>query len=177
MYKTLNMLKKIYKFIYKFMSSLLKTLNKNKTEKFNPDVSNLYNKANENRNTTKYEFTTDGYKTIMNDKLPKVIKSKDDLKVDYDKATEKDRVEVIKKISELENERLKENEKLKSQIDHNKKLDELIKIKRKEINENNYQASTHSELKQMTIKQNDKIKKEKERYNNLVSSINDILKN
>lgn len=159
------------------MSSLLKTLNKNKTEKFNPDVANLYNKTNEIRNTSKYEYSQDGYKTIMNDKLPKEVKSVEDLKVEYQKASEKDRIEIIKKINLLEDERKKENDKLRLQIDHNKKLDELIKIKRKEVVENNYQASTHSELKQMTIKQNDKIKKEKERFNDIVNSINDILNN
>ena len=159
------------------MSSLLKTLNKNKTEKFNPDVANLYNKTNETRNTSKFEYTQEGYKTIMNDKLPKEVKSVEDLKIEYEKASEKDRIEIVKKINLLEDERKKENDKLKSQIDHNKKLDELIKIKRKEVSENNYQASTHSELKQMTIKQNDKIKKEKERFNNIVNSINDILNN
>jgi len=113
----------------------------------------------------------------MNDKLPKEVKSVEDLKIEYEKASEKDRIEIVKKINLLEDERKKENDKLKSQIDHNKKLDELIKIKRKEVSENNYQASTHSELKQMTIKQNDKIKKEKERFNNIVNSINDILNN
>lgn len=157
------------------MSSLLKTLNKNNTEKFNPDVANLYNKSNEQRNTTKYDYTNQGYKTIMNDKIPTVVKSKDDLKVDYQKANEKDRMEMTKKINVLEDERLKEKKMLEQQIDHNKKLDELIKIKRKEISDNNYQASTHSELKQVQIKNNDKLKKEKEKLNNIVSSINDIL--
>ena len=159
------------------MSSLLKTLNKNNTEKFNPDVSNLYNQNNQIRNTTKYEYTNQGYKTIMNDKMPVFVKSQEDLKVNYEKVTEKDKVIVQKKISELENERLNEKNKLEKQIDHSKKLDELIKIKRKEITDNNYQASTHGELKQIQIKQNDKAKNEKERFNNIVSSINDILNN
>lgn len=159
------------------MSSLLKTLNKNNTEKFNPDVSNLYNQTTEQRNTTKYEHTNQGYKTIMNDKMPMIVKSQDDLKVKYEKATEKDKIIIQKKISELENERVNEKNKLDKQIDHSKKLDELIKIKRKEITDNNYQASTHGELKQIQIKQNDKAKTEKERFNNIVSSINDILNN
>jgi len=159
------------------MSSLLKTLNKNNTEKFNPDVANLYNKSNEIRNTTKYEWNKQGYKTIMNDNMPNVVKSKEDLKVEYQKATEKDKTEMVKKITVLEDERLKEKETLAKQLDHTKKLDELIKIKRKEINENNYQASTHSELKQVQIKNNDKLKKEKQKLNNIVSSINDILNN
>jgi hypothetical protein len=161
------------------MSSLLKTLNKDKnsTEKFNPDVANLYNQNNEIRNTTKYETTNQGYKTIMNDKVPKIVKSQEDLKVKYEKVTEKDKVVIQQKINELTNERLNEKNKLDKQIDHSKKLDELIKIKRKEMNDNNYQASTHGELKQIQIKQNDKAKSEKERFNNIVSSINDILNN
>jgi len=161
------------------MSSLLKTLNKDKnsTEKFNPDVANLYNQNNEIRNTTKYETTNKGYKTIMTDKVPKVIKSQEDLKVKYEKVTEKDQVVIQQKINDLTKERLNEKNKLDKQIDHTKKLDELIKIKRKEINDNNYQASTHGELKQIQIKQNDKAKSEKERFNNIVSSINDILNN
>ena len=80
-----------------------------------------------------------------------------------------------KKIQELENERLNEKQKLTAQIDHSKKLEELIKIKRKEATDN-YQATTHGELKQIQINQNDKIKKEKERYNDIVNSLNDILK-
>jgi len=161
------------------MSSLLKTLNKDKnsTEKFNPDVANLYNQNNEIRNTTKYETTNKGYKTIMTDKVPKVIKSQEDLKVKYEKVTEKDQVVIQQKINDLTKDRLNEKNKLDKQIDHTKKLDELIKIKRKEINDNNYQASTHGELKQIQIKQNDKAKSEKERFNNIVSSINDILNN
>ena len=159
------------------MSSLLKTLNKNNTEKFNPDIANLYNQANENRNTTTYEFSNQGYKTIMNDKIPSIVKSKDDLKIEYEKATEDDRVQILKKINELEMERLQEKEKLESQLDHTKKLDELIKIKRKEISDPNYQASTHCELKQLAIKQNDKVRKEKERFNDIVNSLNDILNN
>jgi len=161
------------------MSSLLKTLNKDKNsnEKFNPDVANLYNQNNEIRNTTKYETTNQGYKTIMNDKVPKVVKSQEDLKVKYEKVTEKDQVVIQQKINDLTKERLNEKNKLDKQIDHSKKLDELIKIKRKEISDNNYQASTHGELKQIQIKQNDKAKSEKERFNNIVSSINDILNN
>jgi hypothetical protein len=161
------------------MSSLLKTLNKDKnsTEKFNPDVANLYNQNNEIRNTTKYETTNKGYKTIMTDKVPKIIKSQEDLKVKYEKVTEKDQVVIQQKINDLTKERLNEKNKLDKQIDHTKKLDELIKIKRKEINDNNYQASTHGELKQIQIKQNDKAKSEKERFNNIVTSINDILNN
>jgi hypothetical protein len=53
------------------MSNLLKTLNKNKENdtKFNPDVPNLYNQVNEIRNTSKYEMTNQGYKTIINDNI------------------------------------------------------------------------------------------------------------
>jgi hypothetical protein len=58
------------------MSNLLKTLNKsgNGSEKFNPDISNLYNNANETRQTTNYKFSTEGYKTIINEKITKPIK-------------------------------------------------------------------------------------------------------
>lgn len=161
------------------MSSLLKSLNKNNTEKFNPDVANLYNQANQTRTTTKYEPSLEGYKTIMNDKVPKIVNSEKDLKVEYEKATEADRQVILQKINVLENERSKEKQILGSQIDHTKKLDELIKIKRREINEstNNYQASTHSELKQIQIKTNDVAKVHKEKFNNLVNSINDIINN
>ena len=159
------------------MSNLLKTLNKsgNGSEKFNPDISNLYNTANEIRQTTNYKFSNEGYKTIINEKITKPIKSQDDLKVEYKKVDQKEMPMVLKKIQELENERLNEKKKLTVQIDHSKKLEELIKIKRKEVTEN-YQATTHGELKQIQINQNDKIKKEKERYNDIINSLNDILK-
>jgi hypothetical protein len=159
------------------MSNLLKTLNKNGSggEKFNPDISNLYNNANQIRQTTNFQFSTEGYKTIMNEKITKPIKSQDDLKVEYKKVDQKEMPMVLKKIQELENERLNEKQKLTAQIDHSKKLEELIKIKRKEATDN-YQATTHGELKQIQINQNDKIKKEKERYNDIVNSLNDILK-
>jgi hypothetical protein len=78
-------------------------------------------------------------------------------------------------MTQLNQEREQEKAKLNKQIDHNKKLEELIKIKRKESTID-YQASTHGELKQMRIAQNDKIKSEKERFNNIVNSLNDILK-
>jgi hypothetical protein len=173
------------------MTSLLKTLKKsgdkstNNTnssnnmnpveDKFNPDVANLYNQTSELRNTTSYEFTNQGYKTIMTDKIPIVIKSQEDLKVTYEKSNEEDKLQILKKIQELEDERTKEKNRLNEQIDHSRKLEELIKVKRKEITDNNYQASTHGELKEFQIKNNDRNKKEKERFNGIVSSLNDIL--
>lgn len=147
----------------------------NSEGKYNPDISNLFNNANQIRQTTNYQFSNEGYKTIMNEKITKPIKSQDDLKIEYKKADQKERPEILKKIQELENERLNEKQKLSSQIDHSKKLDELIKIKRKEINID-YEASTHTELKQIQINQNDKIKKEKEKFNNIINSLNDILR-
>jgi hypothetical protein len=39
-----------------------------------------------------------------------------------------------------------------------------------------YQATTHGELKQIQINQNDKIKAEKEKFNSIINSLNDILK-
>jgi len=162
------------------MSNLLKTLNKNNTnqtnEKFNPDISNLYSQINQTRQTTSYNFSNEGYKTIITEKITKPIKSQDDLKLDYKKADGTDKQIMEKKRQELENERLAEQAKLGKQIDHTKKLEELIKIKRKEMN-NDYQATTHGELKQIQINQNDKIKAEKEKFNSIVNSLNDILKN
>jgi chromosome segregation ATPase len=157
------------------MSNLLKTLNKDQNNKFNPDVANLYNQVNEVRNTSKYNFSNQGYKTIMNDKIPKIVKSQEDLKVNYEKANEQQKNEILNKISQLENERNLEKERLNKQTDHTKKLEELIKIKRKENNNDNYQASTHGELKQIQINQNDKVRKEKEKFNSIVDSLNDIL--
>lgn len=169
------------------MSSLLKTLktnpsnsssNQNVENKFNPDIKNNFNQAKQDRETAKYDLSTTGYKTIINEKISKVVKSQEDLKIAYEKATEENRQVTLKKLAEIDNERKMENQKLASQIDHNKKLDELIKVKRRELigDKDTYQASTHSELKQIQINQNDKIKKEKERYNDIVNSLNDILK-
>jgi hypothetical protein len=160
------------------MTSLLKTLNKNTTNtqptKFNPDVANLYNQVNQVRNTTKYVTTNEGYKTIINDKMPAVVKKQEDLKLKYEKSNEQDAKLAIKKMQELNSERLKEVEILNKQLDHSKKLDELIKIKRKESTVD-YEAATHGDLKQLRVVQNDKIKKEKEKYNNILDSLNKIL--
>jgi hypothetical protein len=167
------------------MSSLLKTLkttnsNPSNTDsnKFNPDMKNIFNEAKQERETAKYDLSTTGYKTIINEKVTKVVKSQDDLKIAYEKATEENRQVTLKKLAELGNERMLENQKLNAQIDHTKKLDELIKVKRreKEASGETYQASTHSELKQFQINQNDKAKKEKERFNSIVDSLNVILK-
>lgn len=165
------------------MSNLLKTLKTNQpnnpdSNKFNPDMNNIFNQAKQDRQTTKYDLSTNGYKTIINENIPKVVKSQDDLKIAYEKATEENRQITLRKLAELGNERMIENQKLNSQIDHNKKLDELIKIKRreKESNTENYQASTHAELKQFQINQNDKARIEKERFNSIVDSLNNILK-
>jgi hypothetical protein len=160
------------------MTSLLKTLNKNTTNtqptKFNPDVANLYNQVNQVRNTTKYVTTNEGYKTIINEKMPAVVKKQEDLKLKYEKSNEQDAKLAIKKMQELNSERLKEVEILNKQLDHSKKLDELIKIKRKESTVD-YEAATHGDLKQLRVAQNDKIKKEKEKYNNILDSLNKIL--
>ena len=143
--------------------------------KFNPDVANMYNHASQLRNTTKYTQTNEGYKTIINEKMPTIVKNQDDLKLKYEKSNDKDAMAAVKKMTQLNQEREQEKEKLNKQIDHTKKLEELIKIKRKESTID-YQASTHGELKQMRIAQNDKIKSEKEKFNNIVNSLNDILK-
>jgi len=167
------------------MSSLLKTLkttNSNPSNidsnKFNPDMKNIFNEAKQERETAKYDLSTTGYKTIINEKITKVVKSQEDLKIAYEKATEENRQITLKKLAEINNERMLENQKLNEQIDHTKKLDELIKVKRreKESSGETYQASTHSELKQFQINQNDKAKKEKERFNSIVDSLNVILK-
>ena len=159
------------------MTSLLKTLNKNSTNtqptKFNPDVANLYNQVNQVRNTTKYTTTNEGYKTIINEKMPTVVKKQEDLKLNYEKSNEQDAKLAMKKMQELNNERLKEVEILNKQLDHSKKLDELIKIKRKESTVD-YQAATHGDLKQLRVAQNDKIKMEKEKFNNIIDSLNKI---
>lgn len=159
------------------MTSLLKTLNKNSNNtqptKFNPDVPNLYNQVNQVRNTSKYVPTNEGYKTIINEKMPSVVKKAEDLKINYEKTNEQDTKLAIKKMQELNNERQQEVERLNKQIDHTKKLDELIKIKRKESTVD-YQAASHGDLKQLRIAQNDKIKKEKEKYNNIIDSLNKI---
>ena len=140
------------------MSSLLKTLkttnsNPSNTDsnKFNPDIKNIFNEAKQERETAKYDLSTTGYKTIINEKVNKVVKSQEDLKIAYEKATEENRQITLKKLAELNNERMLENQKLNTQIDHTKKLDELIKVKRreKETNGETYQASTHSELKRV----------------------------
>jgi hypothetical protein len=167
------------------MSSLLRTLktntsNKNQeTEnKFNPDMNNIFNQAKQDRETTKYNLSNSGYKTIINENIPKVVKSQDDLKLSYEKATEENRQVTLKKLAEINNERIMEKQRLTSQIDHTKKLEELIKVKRREITgeKETYQAATHSELKQYQINQNDKAKKEKERFNSIVESLNTILR-
>lgn len=158
------------------MTSLLKTLNKNSNSqptKFNPDVPNLYNQVNQTRNTSKYVPTNEGYKTIINEKMPSVVKKAEDLKIHYEKTNEQDTKLAIKKMQELNNERQQEAEKLNKQLDHSKKLDELIKIKRKESTVD-YEAASHGELKQLRIAQNDKIKKEKEKFNNIIDSLNKI---
>ena len=168
----------MYYILYITMTSLLKTLNKNTTNtqptKFNPDVANLYNQVNQVRNTTKYVTTNEGYKTIINEKMPAVVKKQEDLKLKYEKSNEQDAKLAIKKMQELNSERLKEVEILNKQLDHSKKLDELIKIKRKESTVD-YEAATHGDLKQLRVAQNDKIKKEKEKYNNILDSLNKIL--
>jgi hypothetical protein len=167
------------------MSSLLRTLKTNpsntnqETEnKFNPDMKNIFNQAKQDRETTKYNLSTTGYKTIINENIPKVVKSQDDLKLSYEKATEENRQVTLKKLAEINNERVIEKQRLTSQIDHTKKLEELIKVKRREITgeKETYQAATHSELKQYQINQNDKAKKEKERFNSIVESLNTILR-
>jgi len=168
----------MYYILYIAMTSLLKTLNKNQNNaqptKFNPDVPNLYNQVNQVRNTSKYIPTNEGYKTIINEKMPSVVKKPEDLKLQYEKSNEQDTKLAIKKMQELNNERQKEVELLNKQLDHSKKLDELIKVKRKESTVD-YQATTHGELKQLRIAQNDKIKKEKEKFNNIIDSLNKIL--
>jgi len=162
------------------MSSLLKSLKttnvgqaNSQTEKFNPDINNNFNQVKQDRETTKYNLSQTGYKTIINEKITKIIKSQEDLKIAYEKATEENRQQTLKKLVEIDNERKLENQKLSSQIDHNKKLDELIKVKRRELTGQNetYQASTHSELKQFQINQNDKARKEKEKFNSIVDSL------
>jgi len=162
------------------MSSLLRSLkstnvgqSNSETEKFNPDINNNFNQVKQDRETTKYNLSQTGYKTIINEKITKIIKSQEDLKIAYEKATEENRQQTLKKLAEIDNERKLENQKLSSQIDHNKKLDELIKVKRRELTGQNetYQASTHSELKQFQINQNDKARKEKEKFNSIVDSL------
>ena len=98
--------------------------------------------------------------------MPTNIKSKDDLKIEYQKLNEFQTAETLKKIAELENDRNVEKEK----------LEELIKIKRKDPVDN-FQASNHVELKQIQINNNDRALKEKQKFNSIVNELNNILNN
>jgi len=99
------------------MSSLLRSLKttnvgqpNSQTEKFNPDINNNFNQVKQDRETTKYNLSQTGYKTIINEKITKIIKSQEDLKIAYEKATEENRQQTLKKLAEIDNERKLENQ-------------------------------------------------------------------
>ena len=156
-------------------------------EKFNPDIIDKYNTI-KNRKNVKNEFVNEYYKTVTNQPIKTKIKNVSELKLECDipnpqkmeidyqnvlyqrsiehEIVQKSKNDYIKKnnirIKDIQQEDMEYQQRINIKIPNNiDSIDEYVKLKK------NYER--------YSIKENDKLSKHKERFNNILDDFNNIL--
>lgn len=133
--------------------------------KFNPDINIKYNQIQSNRNH-QYDYDNRVWKGIITDQITEPVKNANDLKLKLDNPNKES---TLHKLEEQMALRAQERLQYEHNINNNKKLD-LHQTK----NENYKPAHGHDELKTINVKENDRLKKEKERLNQIIHDINEL---
>jgi len=166
--------------------------------KYNPDVMKKFNEANKKPNSSKPEFVNSYYKTITNQPIKKTINSTNELKLEMDKP---DLVKISSSYETSLKERMEEGASVKKSIDQYKKkngiddssaLNQWNPPTRFTSNKSNNnvdsiplidpsaEKETHLNLKSgfmtYSLKENDKLKEEKMRFNKILEDL-DFLAN
>ena len=168
----------IYIYIYIMNDNIFIKKKMESNTKYNPDIMITYTQAKNIRKKTKYNFSNECYKTIINEK-PHSIKNQKDLKIN---TTKLKKSEIISRLNNSIKSRKFQDTKMKQQYnkkDYNKNLNIFYKnTQQKKILE--YQQPIFNEIKQEKNiyfkKMQTTINNNKKRYTNILKSLrnNDI---
>lgn len=161
-------------------------------EKYNPDVLKKHNLAMNNYNKPiNFEFTNEYYKSVTNLPITSKIKSPDDMKlqkdfpdnqklsIDFNDAIRLREIEtdIVNKSKEEYNK--KYNIKSAAEIDRDylqrQKQDETRIAEMENAKNNSYYPNLKKEFQQYNIKAYDKLKQYKEKFNDILSGLDNLL--
>ena len=159
-------------------------------KKYNPDVINKFSSRNEQINLSNIQYKKEVWKGITSNEFTNDIKSSDDFIIKFDKpdfntintkhnmilASRQKEINII----EEKNKKIKE-----AALQDFMKIDLNLGISRALLDPNNLQSinensekiqnKTYNELKQIQINDNDLLKEEKEKFNNLLKNLENII--
>jgi len=145
-------------------------------KKYNPDVINKFSSRNQQINLSEIQYKKEVWKGITGDEFKNDIKSPDDFIIKFDKPN-------LNTINSKHNDELASRQKEINLIEEkNKKIKEAalqnymkIDLNTSENISEKIQTKTHNELKQIQINDNDLLKEEKQKFNNLLKNLENII--
>jgi hypothetical protein len=143
-------------------------------KKYNPDIKEKFSSRSKEK-TINIDYKKDIWKGITGNHFNIDIKSADDLKIQFEKPNLN---EITSKLQSEYSSRQKENEQIeeKNKKIKNAALQSLMKIELDlGLTPNVSNNKTHEELKQIQIHDNDILREEKEKFNDLLKNLESII--
>lgn len=141
------------------------------SQKSNPDVASKFNSTLNNRDSSNFNLGNSLWKGITGDSIPTDVKTVDDLKIQIDKP---DNDYILSKL----NEAILQREHETSLINEQKKMKEkTMPIMSPVVDSSKSDQCNildHHDLKSYHIHENDRLQKEKERFNALLKDLDGI---
>ena len=145
-------------------------------KKYNPDVINKFSSRNEQLNVSNIQYKKELWKGITGNEFKNDVKSSNDFIIQFDKPD-------LNTINNKHNNELASRQKEINLIEQkNKKIKEaaLQSYMKIDLNISNKipekkEVKTYNELKQIQINDNDLLKEEKEKFNNLLKNLENII--
>jgi hypothetical protein len=143
-------------------------------KKYNPDIKEKFSSKSQEK-IINIEYKKEIWKGITGNNFNIDIKSGDDFKIKFEKP---DLNQITSKLQNEYSSRQKEIEQIqeKNQKIKNAALQSLMKIETDlGISTKNTTSKTHDELKQIQIHENDLLKEEKQKFNELLKNLESII--
>ena len=143
-------------------------------KKYNPDVINKFSTRNDKLNVSNIEYKKEVWKGITGNDFKNDVKTAKDFIIKFDKPD-------LNTINSKHNNELTSRQKEINLIEEkNKKIKEaalqsFMNIDLITSNQEKKEVKTYNELKQIQIKDNDLLKDDKEKFNNLLKNLENII--
>ena len=143
-------------------------------KKYNPDVINKFSSRNDKLNVSNIEYKKEVWKGITGNDFKNDVKTAKDFIIKFDKPD-------LNTINSKHNNELASRQKEMNLIEEkNKKIKEaalqsFMNIDLITSNQEKKEVKTYNELKQIQIKDNDLLKDDKEKFNNLLKNLENII--
>lgn len=143
-------------------------------KKYNPDVINKFSTRNDKLNVSNIEYKKEVWKGITGNDFKNDVKSANDFIIKFDKPD-------LNTINSKHNNELASRQKEINLIEEkNKKIKEaalqsFMNIDLTSSNQEKKEVKTYNELKQIQVNDNDLLKEEKEKFNNLLKNLENII--